>query len=119
MTDLDTLLAEIDAAPKSGPVYDNITAEEAAKRYSNHDLATFHYFNDNGIRAEWSALGNRLLAFGRGYLAYGDTGYYSERLYALARYERKRVNPNELWAIISGIRKTIERGNAFLVENNA
>jgi hypothetical protein len=119
MTDLDTLLAEIDAAPKSGPVYDNITAEEAAKRYSNHALATFHYFNDNGIRAEWSELGSRLLAFGRGYLAYGDTGYYNERLYALARYERKRVNPNELWAIVSGIRKTIERGNAFLAENNA
>jgi len=119
MTDLDTLLAEIDAAPKSGPVYDNITAEEAAKRYSNRDLAAFHQFNDNGIRAEWSALSNRLLAFGRGYFAYGDTGYYNKALYELARYERKRVNANQLRSLLFCIRQTIERGNAFLAENNA
>ena len=119
MTELDILLAEFEAAPKSGPMYDNITAEQAAKRYSNRDLALFHKFNGNGIRAEWSKLSDRLIAFGRGYAAYGDIGYLSNELDRLADYNRKRIDTIELTVIIKMIRETIERGNAFLAENNA
>lgn len=119
MTDLEKLLAEFDAAPKSGPMYDDITAEEAAKRYSNRDLALFHKFNANGVRAEWTKLSDRLIKFGRGYAAYGDYGYLSTELDRVADIYRKRVNTIELNVIIKMIRETIERGNAFLAENNA
>ena len=119
MTDLDILLAEFEAAPKSGPMYDNITAEQAAKRYSNRDLALFHKFNDNGIRAEWSKLSERMIAFGRGYAAYGDIGYLSTELDKLADYNRKRIDTIQLNVIIKMIRDTIDKGNAFLAENNA
>lgn len=119
MTDLEKLLAEFDAAPKSGPMYDNITAEQAAKRYSNRDLALFHKFNPNGIQAEWSDLSDRLIKFGRGYLAYGDIGYTSDKFNKLTHWSRKRVNRIELKVIISMIRDTIDQGNAFLAQNNA
>ena len=119
MTDLDTLLAEFAAAPKSGPMYDNITAEQAANRYSNRDLAAFHKFNPNGIQAEWSALSDRLIKFGRGYLAYGDIGYLSTEFDKLTHWDRKRVNTIKLKVIISMIRDQIAKGNAFLAENNA
>lgn len=119
MTDLDTLLAEINAAPKSGPMHDNITAEQAAKRYSNKELALFHYYNANGIMAEWAALSDRLIAFGRGYAAYGDFGTFSKSLHKLTDYKRQRVGTIELNVALSCIRSTIDKGNAFLAENNA
>lgn len=116
MTDLDTPLAELDAAPKSGPFYDDITPEQAAKRYSNKELAVYHFYNNNGIVAEWSKLGNRLIAHGRGFAAYGDFGVYHEGLRKLAAYERKRVGRIELQVALACIRRTIDRGEAFLAK---
>lgn len=100
--------------------YDNtLTADQAAKTLTNVELARFHNHNDNGIRAEWRELGDRLIAFGRGYLAYGDNGYLSGELDKLSHFDRKRVGTIELNVVIKMIRDTIERGNAFLAENNA
>lgn len=117
MTDLDALLAEFAAAPKSGPMYDDVTAEQAAKRYNNKELALFHYYNPNGIMAEWAALSDRLIAFGRGYAAYGDFGTYSKALHKLTDYKRQRVGTIELTVALRCIRGTIDRGNAFLANN--
>lgn len=117
MTDLDILLAEFDAAPKSGPFHDDITAEQAAKRYNSRELAQFHAYNPNGILARWNDLGSRLLAFGRGFLAYGDTGFYYDELTRMAR--QQRVQGNSLRATIYCIERTIAKGEAFLAENNA
>ena len=116
MTDLDMLLAEM---PKSGPFYDDITADEAAKRYNNKELAYFHNHNPNGVRADWKKLSDRLIAFGRGYLAYGDVGYLDQRLNNLASYKRQRVNGRDLKIVVEMIRETIERGEQFLADNNA
>ena len=100
--------------------YDNtLTSDHAAKTQTNVELARFHNYNDNGIRADWRKLGDRLVAFGRGYLAYGDNGYLSGELDKLAHYDRKRVGSRELKIVVQMIRDTIERGNAFLAENNA
>lgn len=117
MTDLDILLAEFDAAPKSGPFHDDITAEQAAKRYNSRELAQFHAYNPNGILARWNDLGSRLLAFGRGFLAYGDTGFYYNEILRLAGLQR--VGRIDLQVTISGIERTIAKGEAFLAENNA
>lgn len=62
MAYLDPFTADLDAAT-------------AARKLSNKALAQFHAYNPNGIVAEWRALSDRLVAFGRGYLAYGDTGF--------------------------------------------
>ena len=119
MTELDILLAEYRAAPKSGPMHDNISAYQAAKRYTNKELALFHYYNPNGIMTEWANLSDRLIAFGRGYAAYGDFGTYSKALYKLVDYKRQRVSSIELRVALKCIRETIDRGNAFLADNNA
>ncbi len=116
MTDLDTLLAEM---PKTGPFYDDITPEEAAKRYTVKELAYFHNCNENGVRADWRKLSERLIAFGRGYAAYGDVGYLDNELSKMASYKTKRVNSRDLRIIVEMIRDTIARGEQFLAENNA
>lgn len=94
-----------------------LTALQASASLSNRDLATFHYFNPNGIVAEWNHLSDRLLDFGRGYLAYGATGFYRDELYRMS--QQKRVHHFSLCAVLNGIRRTIERGEAFLAENDA
>lgn len=117
MTDLDALLAEIAASPAVGPFREDITAEQAAKRFSNKDLAIFHNHNPNGIAAEWAELGDRLVAFGRGFFAYGDMGFLANELRRLSDYKRKRVNSIELSVVIKLIRQTIDQGNKFLADN--
>lgn len=101
------------------PFKADIDAATARAKLSSKAYAQFQMFNPNGIRAEWSALSDRLVAFGRGYLAYGDTGYLERELYRLASYERKRVSPHEIAAVVSGIRRTIDRGNEFLAREGA
>lgn len=101
----------------TNPFSDEIDAETAARAYSNAGLARSHFYNPNGISAEWRALGDRLVTFGRGFSAYGDTGYYWNELNKAAR--GKRLSPHRLGAILSGIRRTIDRGNAFLAEQGA
>jgi len=96
------------------PISADITPAQAAKRFSNKDLAAFHCYNPNGIAVEWSALSDRLLAHGRGYLAYGDIGHLYDKLRKLARWERKRVGRIELQVLIECIRHTIDKGEAFL-----
>lgn len=101
----------------SNPYSDPITADEAARRYNNRDLARFHFYNEAGIMADWRKLSDRLVAFGRGYLAYGDTGYYYSHLSKLAAAQR--VDRCDLQATLSGIRRTIERGEQFLRDEGA
>lgn len=101
------------------PISADITPAQAAKRLSNKDLAAFHAFNPNGIAAEWSNLSSRLLAHGRGYLAYGDIGYFYNRLSELSRYDRKRVGRIQLEALLSCIRRNIDAGEAFLAAETA
>ncbi len=101
------------------PYSDDISHLEAARRYSNVDLARYHQFNPNGLRAQWRELGDRLLAFGRGYLAYGDTGFIADELDRLADYRRQRVNHTDLCVILGMVRDTIEKGEKFLLENAA
>lgn len=99
------------------PFTADLTPSEALRVFNNRELAQFHAYNPNGVMARWSALGSRLLAFGRGFLAYGDTGYYYDELTRMAR--QQRVNRSGLLATIHLIERTIERGEAFLAEQGA
>lgn len=101
------------------PISASITQEEAAKAFSNRDLARFHFFNPNGICAEWRNLSDKLLAFGRGYDAFGDTSPYYSQMSDLSAFDVQRVNSITLQTSLKLIRRTIERGNAFLAENGA
>jgi len=99
------------------PITADIDAKTAARRLCNRDLAQFHFYNPNGVLAHWSKLSDRLIAFGRGYAAYGDTGFYYQHLFKLARAQR--VGKFDLQATISGIERTIAKGEAFLAEQGA
>ena len=101
------------------PFTADLDAETARRKLSSKALAQFHAYNPNGIVAEWRAVSERLLAFGRGYLAYGDTGYLYNEIDRLASYKRSRVSPHELAAVLSGIRRTIDKGNEFLAREGA
>lgn len=96
------------------PFSDNIDKATAARRYTGKGLAEFHMYNANGVLAAWRALSDELIAYGRGYLAYGDTGYYYKELSRLADYRRQRVSPDDVKALVACIERTIERGRAFL-----
>jgi hypothetical protein len=96
---------------------DTLTAAEATRKLSSAALAKFHAYNRNGLLREWSALGDRLLDFGRGYLAYGDCGYYRDEMWRLAKL--KRVSPHTMYAMVTGIRRVIDKGEAFLAEQVA
>jgi hypothetical protein len=93
---------------------DTLTLDAATRELSNADLAKFHVYNANGAMADWRKLSERLLAFGRGYLAYGGTGFYYKEMTRLAGL--KRVGRNRLYATLSGISRTIDKGEAFLAE---
>ena len=95
----------------------DLTLAQAERSLSNTDLAKFHTHNPNGVMAEWSALSRRLLDFGRGFLAYGDTGYYYGEMIRLTGLTR--VNRIGLQSTVKGIRRTIANGEAFLAEQGA
>lgn len=99
------------------PITAQIDADKAARVLCNRDLAQFHFYNPNGVRARWSELSDRLIAFGKGYAAYGDSGYLYQQLGKLARAQR--VGKHDLQATIKCIEHTIARGEAFLAEQGA
>lgn len=99
------------------PFKSKITAEQAERAFSGRELAQFHNYNDNGIRAKWRALGDRLIAVrGGAFLAYGDIGHYASELDRLSHYLRERVSKSEIDTLVRLIERTIERGEAFLAE---
>lgn len=101
------------------PFRSNITAEQAARVFSGRELAQFHNYNDNGIRAEWRSLGDRLIAVrGGAFLAYGDTGYYASELDRLSHHLRQRVSKGTIDTLVCCIRRTIERGEEFLARES-
>lgn len=102
---------------KFNPFDETVTElQAAAAKCSNKEFAQFHLYNANGLVAKWRELSDRLIAFGRGYLAYGDTGFYYTEINRVAQLER--VGKHQLYALLNGIRRTIEKGEAFLAENS-
>jgi hypothetical protein len=99
----------------TNPFTADITSDVAARIFTNRELAQFHAYNPNGLMAQWGKLGTRLLDFGRGFLAYGDTGFYYNELHRIARLQR--VNRFALQATLKGIERSIAKGEAFLAEN--
>lgn len=92
--------------------YSQLTREQARAKLNGRDYARFHAWNVRGIMAEWSDLGDALMAHGRGFLAYGDTGYYYREMSRLARLER--VSKTTVDVLVQCITRTIDKGNAFL-----
>lgn len=104
--------------------WNDCTAEEA-KKLNLAKLAKFHYFNDNGVRAEWKAFGDLILTAhqegivaGGFYYAYGPSGYHEEQLYKLAS-AKSSFKSFDLHYTVSSIREQIARGTERLEERLA
>lgn len=101
------------------PISDDLTVEEATKVLNRFQLASFHYFNKNGINARWTELGDRIMAAADAdrckngaWLAYGPFGYLEQQLRKLAF--KKQFKVSELMIILKMIEETMQRGEEFL-----
>jgi hypothetical protein len=102
---------------KHNPFSCDLTPDQAERALSGRELAQYHMGNPAGIMAEWASLGQRLIANGRGFAAYGDTGFYAEQMTRLAH--QARVDRIELLSLIKCIRRTITMGEQFLASEAA
>ena len=101
------------------PISDPLTRDEATRKLNRFDLARFHYFNANGVHAEWTKLGNDIMAAadaGRckngAWVAYGPIGYFDQQLFKMTC--RKQFKVSELMIIVKLIDETIAKGREFL-----
>jgi hypothetical protein len=103
---------------------DNIlnTATEVQRGWNNKQVALFHYFNPNGIRAQkkiTDAQIDALVEAGKAktgaYIAYGSmNSFYTDDLLKLV--SKQRVNRIDLWVTLKGIRENIDSAKQFIQE---
>jgi hypothetical protein len=103
---------------------DNIlnTATEVQRGWNNKQVALFHYFNPNGIRAQkkiTDAQIDALVEAGKAktgaYIAYGSmNSFYTDDLLKLV--SKQRVSRIELEITLRGIRRDIDVASKFIQE---
>jgi hypothetical protein len=98
------------------------TAKQPAKSWTNKEVATFHYFNPNGLCAEKQALDTIIsemvdqgLCKTGAIIAYGSLNYhFTDSLRDLM--QAKRVCPHKLYSVLECLRFNIESATNFINE---
>ena len=107
--------------------YITLTAPKCFRSWSNKVVIDFHYFNPNGLYAEWNSMCNTLSQYidagtipSGWHIAYGSLSYFHADQVSKLAMQKGRVNSINLEVTLEGLQNAIDKGynklGEFLME---